>query len=77
LAKISKGTPASSFSYDRKTRYHQELFKLISSLLNSFGIGRINDIDESIGVGKIVAPILTEGFLSSDVPHVQLELFVG
>jgi hypothetical protein len=62
---------------DYSTEYHQEFFKLFTCLLDSFGIGGVDNVDEGVGVGKVVAPILTKGFLSSDVPYVEFELVMG
>lgn len=57
--------------------YHQELLELYSSLFDSVGVGRIDDIDQGIGVAEVIAPIFPQSFLPSDVPHVKLEFVVG
>ena len=78
MAKMSRGTPASYFSYFySKIVYNQQFLELLTSLFHSLGIGGVDDVYEGVGVGKVIAPVLSQGFLSSDVPYVKLKLFVG
>jgi hypothetical protein len=57
--------------------YLQQLFQLLSGLLDPLGVGRVNHVYEGISIGKVVSPIFAESLLSSDIPDVQLELIVG
>lgn len=59
------------------TKYHQQFFELFTCFFDSFGIGGVNNVDKGVGVGKVVTPVLSKGFLSSDVPYVEFELVVG
>lgn len=62
---------------DKIKLYDQKFFELFSCFFDSFGIGGIDDVNQGVSVREVVAPILTEGLLSSDVPYVQLEFIVG
>lgn len=57
--------------------YNQQLVQFLPRLPHPLGIGRVNHVDQGIGIVKIVRPVLPQRFLPSDVPHVQLELIVG
>lgn len=56
------------------SNYQQQFLQLFACFLDSLGVCRVNDIDKCISVCEIVAPILPQCFLSSDVPHVEFEL---
>jgi hypothetical protein len=55
---------------------HKQSLQLLPSLLDSLGVGGVDHVDQGISIREVVSPILSEGFLSSDVPHVELELIV-
>ena len=55
----------------------QQFLQLHASLLHSLRIRRINHIDQSISVGKVVAPVLTQSFLSSDIPDIQFKFIMS
>ncbi len=57
--------------------YLQQLLQLLPCLLDPLGVGRVDHVYERIGVGEVVSPVLAEGLLSSDIPHVELELVVS
>lgn len=61
----------------RRKSYDKKLFKFCTCLLDSFSVCRVNNINQCISVGKVVAPIFSERFLSSDIPNVELELIMG
>ena len=54
----------------------QKDLKLLPGFLHPFGVCGVDDVDEGIGVGDIVAPILPQSFLSSDVPNVEFKVVV-
>lgn len=58
-------------------KYAKKFLKFLSGFLDSLGVGRIDDVNEGIGIGEVVAPVFPEGFLSSDIPDVQFEFIVG
>lgn len=58
-------------------KYAKKFLKFLSGFLDSLGIGGIDDVDKCIGIGKVVAPVFSEGFLSSDIPDVQFEFIMG
>jgi hypothetical protein len=77
LAKINRGTPASSFSYVKSIAYSQEFLELLARLLDPLGVGGVDNVDEGVVLFEVVGPVLAQGLLSSDIPHVQLELVVA
>lgn len=57
--------------------YQQQFFQFFPRLLDSLGISRINHVDQGISIGEVVAPVLPQGLLSSDIPDVEFEAVVG
>ena len=55
----------------------EKFVEFFSGFLDALGVGGVDNVDEGIGVGEVVAPVLTEGLLTSDIPDVEFELVVG
>merc|ERR1712054_392018 len=54
----------------------QQLVQLFSSLTQSVRVGTVDDINQCVGVLKVVLPVWADGFLPPDVPYIQLEALV-
>lgn len=80
---MSTGTLANSFSCLERgvpecvEGYLQKFFEFFSCLFDPLGICRVNDVDEGVGVGEVVAPVLSESLLAADVPDVELEFIMS
>ena len=58
-------------------KYAKKFLKFLSCLLDPLGVCGIDDVDQRVGIGEVVAPVFPEGLLSSDIPDVQFEFIVG
>ena len=53
-----------------------DLAELDARLLHPPAVGRVDHVDERIGLVKVVAPVRPDRLLPANVPHVQLEVAV-
>ena len=51
--------------------------QLICALLKSDIVGRINDVNEAVGVLVVVFPVRADLALTADIPNIQLETILG
>lgn len=43
---------------------------------NALSITAVDDVDDSISVGVVAAPVRPNGRLAAEVPHLKLEIFI-
>lgn len=53
--------------------FEKKLLQLMTSFFEALLVGRVDDVDENVGVIKVVPPVRSNLSLTADVPHIEFE----